>query len=150
VLAEIGADDIPQIVVYNKIDRLQSPASMERDAEGVIASVWISAQKHAGLDLLESAISERLACVARRARVRIAASGGAVRSRLYASGAVREENVAEDGSMELTVELPDVELLTLARTAGVQILETQGSDVPCTPGDAYLKSSPALSAAKLP
>jgi GTP-binding protein HflX len=138
-------------MVYNKIDRLQAPARLERDAEGVIASVWISAQKRAGLDLLEKAISERLACVARRARVRIPAAAGAVRSRLYASGAVREENgVADDGSMELTVELPDVELLALARTAGVQILETQGSDVPCTPGDAYLKSSPALSAAKLP
>jgi GTPase len=150
VLAEIGAHEIPQVMVYNKIDRLQAPARLERDAEGVIASVWISAQKRAGLDLLETAISERLACVARRARVQIPVSGGAVRSRLYASGAVREENVADDGSMVLTVELPDLELLALARTAGVQILETQGSDVPCTPGDAYLKSSPALSAAKLP
>ncbi|HEY2036493.1 MAG TPA: ribosome rescue GTPase HflX, partial [Steroidobacteraceae bacterium] len=35
VLAEIGADSIPQIIVYNKIDRLQRPAATERDESGM-------------------------------------------------------------------------------------------------------------------
>jgi len=51
--------------------------------------------------------------------------------------------------MELTVELPDVELLVLARTAGVQILETQDGGPPCTPAEAYLQSTASASAAKL-
>ena len=45
VLAEIGAEAIPQIIVYNKIDRLQRPAAIERDEAGRASAVWISAQK---------------------------------------------------------------------------------------------------------
>jgi hypothetical protein len=76
------------------------------------------------------------------------ASAGALRSRLYAAHAVRAESSAEDGSLELQVELPDLELLTLARTAGVQILEVQGAGTPCAPQDLYLQSGAASSASK--
>jgi hypothetical protein len=47
------------------------------------------------------------------------------------------------------VELPDPELLALARTAGVEILEVQGAGTPCAPDDAYLQSPATLSAGKL-
>ena len=140
VLAEIGADSIPQIIVYNKIDRLQRPAAIERDEAAMPSAVWISAEKRIGLDLLTSAIAERLSRFARRARVRLPAGAGAVRSRLYAAKSVREERTAEDGSIELTVELPDVEILALARTAGVQILEAPQPDISCASRDAYLES----------
>jgi len=125
VLAEIGADSIPQIIVYNKIDRLQRPAAVERDEAGMPSAVWISAEKRLGLDLLAGAIAERLSRFARRARVRLPAGAGALRSRLYAAKAVREERTADDGSIELAVELPDVEIRALARTDGVQILEAR-------------------------
>lgn len=141
VLAEIGADEIPQIIVYNKIDRLELPPRLDRDASGRASAVWVCAQKRSGLDLLVDAIAERLTRFVRRARVRIPASAGAVRSRLYAARTVRAEQAAEDGSLELTVELPDVELLVLARTAGVHILEVQGENMPCAPGTAYLQST---------
>ena len=72
-----------------------------------------------------------------------------MRSRLYAAHAVRAESAAEDGSLELAVELPDLELLVLARTAGVQILEVQAAEMPCTPGSAYLQSSAISRASKL-
>ena len=78
--------------------------------------------------------------------MRVPAAAGALRSRLYAAKAVREEKSADDGSIELTVELPDAELLTLARTPGVQILETWGPDMPCASGDGYLQSSAVSSA----
>ena len=141
VLEEIGAQEIPQIIVYNKIDRLELEPRIDRDAEGRAQAVWISAQKRLGLDLLASAVAERIARFARLARVSVPASAGALRSRLYAAKAVREERSAEDGSIELLVELPDVELLTLARTSGVQILEVRGADMPCASGDAYLQST---------
>ena len=149
VLQEIGAEHIPQLMVYNKIDRLGVPARIERDVETRAAGVWISAARREGLDLLEQTIAERLARTARRARIRLPATAGALRSRLYGRGAVRAEHTGEDGSMELTVELPDVELLVLARTAGVQILETQDGGPPCTPAEAYLQSTASASAAKL-
>ncbi|MHB8814793.1 MAG: ribosome rescue GTPase HflX [Steroidobacteraceae bacterium] len=143
VLAEIGADSIPQVIVYNKIDRLQRPAAIERDEAGMPSAVWISAEKRLGLDLLTSAIAERLSRFARRARVRLPANSGALRSRLYAAKSVREERTTDDGSIELTVELPDVEILALARTAGVQILEAPQPDIPCASQEAYLESRTA-------
>lgn len=149
VLAEIGASEIPQILLYNKIDRLESAPRIDRDASGRATAVWISAQERLGLELLSRAVAERLARFARRARLKVAAGGGALRSRLYAAQAVRAESSAEDGSMELSVELPDLELLELARTAGVQILEVQGADMPCAPGMGYLQSTAVSSATKL-
>ena len=146
VLAEIGAEQIPQILVYNKIDRLGFDPRLERDADGRAAGVWISAEKRLGLDLLAGAIAERIARFARVARLRVPAAAGALRSRLYAAKAVREERSADDGSIELLVELPDVELLALARTPGVQILEVPGPDMPCAPADAYLQSTAVSSA----
>jgi GTPase len=143
VLAQIGADSIPQIIIYNKIDRLQRPAAIERDEAGLPAAVWISAEKRMGLELLTSAVAQRLSRFARRARVRLPASAGALRSRLYAAKAVRAEHAAEDGSIELAVELPEIEIRALARTAGVQILEAPPPDIPCTALDAYLESRSA-------
>jgi GTP-binding protein HflX len=150
VLEEIGAKDIPQIRVYNKIDRLEQAPRVDLNEEGQPASVWISAARGLGLDLLSQSIAERLERVARQARIRIPPSAGALRSRLYASGTVQSERSTEDGSIELSVQLPVVELLALARTPGVQIIEQQGPEVPCTPGDAYLQSTVSVNAAKLP
>jgi len=149
VLDEIGASGIPQILVYNKIDRLQSAPRIDRDADGRAQVVWISAEQGLGLELLKEAVAERLSRFARQARVRVPAGAGALRSRLYAARAVRGESTGDDGSIELAVELPDLELLALARTAGVQILEVQGAGLPCAPGTAYLQSAATSRANKL-
>ena len=146
VLKEIGAEQIPQIILYNKIDRLGLAPRLERAADGQVTAAWISAGRRLGLELLAAAIADRLARVTRRARLRVPASAGALRARLYAAKAVRAERSADDGSIELAVELPDVELLALARTPGVQILEVRGADTPCAAGDAYLQSTAVSSA----
>ena len=149
VLEAIGAHQIPQILVYNKIDRLGSAPRVDRDADGRATAVWISAEQRSGLELLTEVLAERLARFARRALVKVPASAGALRSRLYAAQAVRAESAGTDGSLELAVELPDLELLQLARTAGVQILEVQGAGTPCAPVPPSLQSIAAASASKL-
>ncbi|MFN7475731.1 MAG: GTPase HflX, partial [Burkholderiales bacterium] len=60
VLAEIGAGDIPQIRVLNKIDRLETSAmpSVLRDENGKICEVRVSAVTGAGFDLLRDALAE--------------------------------------------------------------------------------------------
>ncbi len=121
VLAQIGAGDIPQIRVYNKIDRLEVEPHLERDAGGEPVRVWISAARGTGLDLLRDAIAARLSRSVRAATLRLAPGAGALRSRLYAAGTVRAERPLDDGGYELDVQLPDVELLLLARTTGVQV-----------------------------
>jgi len=58
VLAEIGAADIPRILVYNKIDKAGLVPRTERDAHGTIARIFVSAIERAGLDALRGAIAE--------------------------------------------------------------------------------------------
>jgi len=58
VLAEIGAQDIPQILVYNKIDLAQLEPGVARDEYGKIASVHLSAKTGAGLAELRAALAE--------------------------------------------------------------------------------------------
>ena len=58
VLAEIQADETPQIVVYNKIDASRLQAGVERDQYGRISRVFVSARSGAGLDLLRGAVAE--------------------------------------------------------------------------------------------
>jgi GTP-binding protein HflX len=58
VLAEIGAQAIPQVVVLNKIDRTRIPARIERDECGRISRVWASAQSGEGVEFIRLALEE--------------------------------------------------------------------------------------------
>lgn len=58
VLKEIGADHIPQILVWNKIDAAGLEPSLERNEYDRIQRVFISAQTGAGLGLLRQSIAE--------------------------------------------------------------------------------------------
>ncbi|STZ76123.1 GTPase HflX [Bergeriella denitrificans] len=62
VLEEIGAQDIPQLAVYNKIDLLpegEREAGILRDRSGRAAAVRISVSSNSGLDALREAMTER-------------------------------------------------------------------------------------------
>lgn len=73
VLAEIGADHIPQVLVYNKRDRLE-PSRQPRAAQDWVeahpgvrrARVFVSAREGQGLDVLRQVIAE--AATAQRVR----------------------------------------------------------------------------------
>lgn len=58
VLAEIGADRVPQILVMNKIDLGSIEPGVERDEYGKIARIRISARTGAGVGLLRDALGE--------------------------------------------------------------------------------------------
>ncbi len=73
VLAEIAAADIPQVLVFNKIDLLDTPPSVERDDYGRIARVFLSAKTGAGVDGLRLALNE-----ARAARPAAAEAGNQI------------------------------------------------------------------------
>ncbi|GAB2947261.1 GTPase HflX [Aquaspirillum soli] len=60
VLQEIGADTIPQLIVWNKIDIKGQDAAIERDEHGHVVAVRVSALTGSGLELLREAIAERL------------------------------------------------------------------------------------------
>ncbi|HEX7954713.1 MAG TPA: GTPase HflX [Burkholderiales bacterium] len=58
VLAEIGADTVPQVMVFNKIDAAGMPSGVERDQYGKIHSVRVSAKTGAGLEYLRLLLAE--------------------------------------------------------------------------------------------
>ncbi|MFT2089634.1 ribosome rescue GTPase HflX [Paraglaciecola sp. 2405UD69-4] len=61
VLEEIDAHEIQQLVVCNKIDRMEGVrAKIDRDDTGMPIRVWISAQQGIGIELLSEAITECL------------------------------------------------------------------------------------------
>jgi len=60
VLSEIGADAVPQLRVYNKLDLTGLAPGVGRDEYGKLQSVYVSAQTGAGLELLRDALSEIL------------------------------------------------------------------------------------------
>ncbi len=58
VLEEIGAAQVPQILVLNQIDRIGLEAGLERDEYGRICKVRISAKTGEGLDLVRQTLVE--------------------------------------------------------------------------------------------
>ncbi len=75
VLAELGADKAPQIIVWNKIDTAKLDAAVERDQYGRISRAFVSARTGAGLAELRAAIAEfAQARAAERSPVRSARS----------------------------------------------------------------------------
>ncbi len=67
VLAEIGADRVPQMMVFNKVDRGGLAPGVERDPCGNIHSVRLSATTGAGVDGLRQALVERIEAAERSA-----------------------------------------------------------------------------------
>ncbi|MFZ5756949.1 MAG: ribosome rescue GTPase HflX [Pseudomonadota bacterium] len=119
VLAEIGADQVPVLHVFNKVDQLdEREPRVERDEAGRPVRVWISAVTGAGMELLPAAIAERLAADRARVTLRLPPAAGRLRSRLYARNAVESETTGEDGSAELVVLMARSELDSLLRQEG--------------------------------
>lgn len=139
VLQEIGAGGIPQLRVYNKIDRLGLEPRLERDVQGRAVAAWIAAAAQSGLDELRAAIAERLSLEVRRVWLQLPPDAGALRARLFSAGAVRDERAREDGALELLVELPAPELRHWSAMPGVRVLEPHAA---CAPLEPYLESEP--------
>ena len=59
VLHKIGADEVPQVIVCTKIDKTDGhQARIDRDEDGRIWRVWLSAQTGEGIDLLRQVLLE--------------------------------------------------------------------------------------------
>lgn len=58
VLEEIGARDVPQLIVWNKIDLTEAASGVDRDEYGNISRVRISSRTGEGMELLRQALAE--------------------------------------------------------------------------------------------
>jgi GTPase len=110
VLAEIEADEIPVLLVMNKIDMLDEfEPRIDRNDENLPVRVWVSAQTGVGIDLLFQALTERLSGEIASFELRLPPAAGRLRSRFYQLQAIEKEWVEEDGSIGLQIRLPIVE-----------------------------------------
>jgi GTP-binding protein HflX len=141
VLASIGAGEIPQLEVYNKVDLLGEAPRIERDADGVARRVWLSAASGAGLDLLRTALAERFGTRLLRVRVALAARHGRARAELFRRGAVLGESATPDGGWDVEVELAERDLADLCRREGLT-MPAPAAAQPCLAGGVFLQSPP--------
>ncbi|MBP7983306.1 MAG: GTPase HflX [Chromatiaceae bacterium] len=111
VLDEIGAGEVLQIQVLNKIDLLpDAEPRLERDAHGQVRRVWLSAQTGAGIDLLLGAIAEHFGTERLRRSVRLGPGEGALRAWFFTHAQVLAEAHQEQGGWELEVRVPRLDL----------------------------------------
>lgn len=121
VLAEVGAGELPQLLVYNKIDRIEGGAPRHDAQDGIPdpsrrERVWVSARDGLGMSLLTDVLGERLGFSRIRGQVRLPPSAGRLYARLRALEAICSEQFDEDGWL-LEVDLPRSEAEKLAGSA---------------------------------
>ncbi len=116
VLDEIDAMDVPILQVFNKVDLLEGvEPKIQRDDNGKPVRVWVSAVTGAGLDLLETAISELMAEDMVEGCLSLQPAQGRVRSRLYQLGAIRKEEYSDGGLLLLDICIPRQDFDRLAK-----------------------------------
>ncbi len=110
VLKQIGAEQIRQIEVCNKIDLLGDEAPrVERGEDGLVRRIWLSAQSGAGCDMLVQALGEFFHQEHVHRVFRLQPSDGRLRARLYQTGEVLNEQATDDGGWEIEIQLPRYE-----------------------------------------
>lgn len=116
VLAEIEADEIPTLLVMNKIDLLDDfVPRIDRNEENLPVRVWLSAQTGAGIPLLFQALTERLSGEIAHFELRLPPQAGRLRSRFYQLQAIEKEWIDEDGNVGMVVRMPIVDWRRLCK-----------------------------------
>jgi GTP-binding protein HflX len=118
VLQEIGAAEIPQIRVYNKVDLSGIEPRIEYSATGQVERVWVSALTGAGLDLLAEALSAHFQGRQVHGWLHLPPEAGRTRSSLYDVGQVLSEQVDEQGSWWLEICMSQRNIDKLLRDTG--------------------------------
>ncbi len=107
VINQIGAEKVPQLQVFNKLDLLPGQVPrIDRDTKGHPFRVWVSAETGVGMELLTQALGEILFSDWVNEEIQLTAGQGKLRAALYEMGAVLNEHQEEDGNSVLMIKLP--------------------------------------------
>lgn len=124
VLGEIGANELPMLEVYNKVDLMEGmEPQIQRDADGKPQRVWVSARDGLGLDLVRQAIAELLGNDLFVGTLRLPQRLGRLRAQFFELSAVQRETHDEEGGSLLEVRLPRIELNRLISREGLRVDE---------------------------
>lgn len=123
VLKEINAHEQPLLEIFNKADLLEDHGEprLERNDKGLPSRVWLSAKTGAGIDLLRDAIAELLGEDVLQREIIVPVAHGQLRALLYKQGAVMEETILEDGSMQLNIRIQEVDFKQILAKANVPV-----------------------------
>ncbi|MFK7997842.1 MAG: ribosome rescue GTPase HflX [Granulosicoccus sp.] len=121
VLAGIGAQDVPQLMVFNKIDLSGHAVSVERSESGEAQAIWLSAKSGDGVDELVQLIGERLSAERTSGWMVLLPSQGKLRSQLYSAAAVVEEVMQDDGVVHAQIDMDAVEFARLVREHSIEV-----------------------------
>ena len=125
ILREINADNIPQIIVNNKIDQAD-----EADAIGIsedVNQVSISASEGIGLNRLKEKITNHLSKGIYTGRLSVKQKLGGIRASLYQQGYIKHESVIDD-SWLFDVVIGNFELNQLLEQDGVDLVPQQNQE----------------------
>ncbi|MCQ2032578.1 GTPase HflX [Stutzerimonas chloritidismutans] len=124
VLGEIGANELPMLEVYNKVDLMEGiEPQIQRDADGKPQRVWVSARDGLGLDLVRQAIAELLGNDLFVGTLRLPQQLGRLRAQFFELSAVQRETHDDEGGSLLEVRLPRIELNRLISREGLRVDE---------------------------
>lgn len=115
VLHEIDADQVPQLLVFNKIDQTEHEARIEYNEQAEPIAVYISAKQGVGIDLLLQVIRERLADDFTQLDLKLPADAAVWRARLHELSAVQTESFTELGETQLRIALSKAEWARLLK-----------------------------------
>jgi GTP-binding protein HflX len=106
VLNEIGAGEVPQLLICNKIDRLEGVVpKIDRDDTGRPIRVWISAQEGLGIDLLKNALTECLHREMVEYQLKVPPNEGRLRGMLYNLNCIAQQSYSEDGDWLVDIKM---------------------------------------------
>lgn len=97
VLTEIKANTIPTLLIYNKIDQTTFAPTIKYDENNRPFAVYLSAKQNQGLDLLFTAIQQKLATQITQLSLTIPAQYAYLRYTLYQKSAIKSEHINEQG-----------------------------------------------------
>jgi len=110
VLKQLDADRVPQIRVYNKIDKMDRKPRVTRNRAGEARAAWISAATGEGIPLLLDAVGERLQRKTLHRVIRLQPAQGRQRAKLFEMGAVLNEEACDDGGWTLELKMAERDL----------------------------------------
>ncbi|HEY0913385.1 MAG TPA: ribosome rescue GTPase HflX, partial [Solimonas sp.] len=121
VLKEIGADEVPRLQVFNKIDLREGELPrIERDDQGLPVRAFVSARTGEGLDALREAIAERIRPQLQSFELVVPPRAAKLRAQLFTLNAILSESLDEDGNFHLRISLSWERLRGLCVAAGLE------------------------------
>ncbi|VTU08920.1 GTP-binding protein hflX [Actinobacillus indolicus] len=110
VLDEIDALEIPTLLVYNKVDRLDGiEPHIEYNDDGKPVAVYLSAQQNQGIDLLFEAMRARLKNELVCERVLLPTTSGQIYTKFYQQQCIKSEHFTEFGDRLVEVEVDKIQ-----------------------------------------